>query len=380
LEPRELMTLFGMLPFSSVKPRGRFTKQNHAVAESGTAIAGTGGGGPAAHERLPDLTVWASPEKGYLYDWRVDDDELLMPGRTLLRLSNAVANVGKGPMELRGGAVTPEGDQEVFQRIYGDNGTFTDRLAGAFEYHPVHAHIHFEDFATYNLRAVTEQDGVGDVVATGDKVSFCLLDVMKYEGPVKGTRRPEHFDSCGQVQGISVGWSDVYDSGLADQWIDITDVPDGEYWLESVVDPSDRIVELDETNNVARIRIHLGEPPADDFPNTFDDPPTIDLSAKGSGIQAGRVEQSGDVDVFTFIAPRKGKMKITQTRTVGPIDSVLSVYDSAGQLLAQNDDAAHGLDSRVRIRVTPLGRYFIKAAGFGNTTGDYLLSVSTNRR
>jgi hypothetical protein len=54
-----------------------------------------------------------------------------------------------------------------------------------------------------------------------------------------------------------VGWSNVYDKSLPDQWIDVTDVPNGRYWLEVEVDPEGRWIESDETNNIARIKILL---------------------------------------------------------------------------------------------------------------------------
>src|SRR5262249_8244819 len=126
-----------------------------------------------------------------------------------------------------------------------------------FTYHPEHGHIHFDEFAQFRLRAVLPDGGVGDIVAAGNKVSFCLLDVDRYNasGPIL-----PHFLNCGQILGISVGWADVYSRGLEGQSIEITNVPDGNYWLEVVVDPDNHIIESDETNNVARIQISLQRP------------------------------------------------------------------------------------------------------------------------
>ena len=59
-----------------------------------------------------------------------------------------------------------------------------------------------------------------------------------------------------------MGWADVYSKGLIGQNIDITDVADGEYWLESVVDPDDHLLEKDETNNATRIKVTIGTPSA----------------------------------------------------------------------------------------------------------------------
>ncbi len=164
-----------------------------------------------------------------------------------------MANIGTGRMELRGGA-THGSTQDVMQRIYEPNGTFTDVLAGTFTYHPEHGHIHFDGFAEFRLRSVLPDGGVGPIVAAGDKVSFCLLDVQRYDN--SGPSSP-NFLTCGQVQGISVGWADVYDRGLPGQSIDISAVANGTYWLEVVVDPDNHLLESNEDNNTTRIQINL---------------------------------------------------------------------------------------------------------------------------
>jgi hypothetical protein len=211
--------------------------------------------GEAAAPLLPDVTVWASRPLGFLYGWTLDTLE--QPGRVLLRLTTAIPNLGAGPMELVGGEINDDGTQDVYQRVYNDDASFEDFFAGAFIHHDSHGHIHFEGYAEYRLRAVTPGGGVGGVVGTGNKVSFCLLDSLRYIPRVPGTSPDPQYTSCGSEQGISAGWADVYDKSLPDQWIDVTDIPDGSYWLEAEVDPEDRLIESDENNNVARIRIVL---------------------------------------------------------------------------------------------------------------------------
>jgi hypothetical protein len=205
---------------------------------------------------LPDAIVWASVPHGFMYRWRLDRHE--QPGRVLLRLSTAIPNQGAGPLELIGGEVLDDGTQAVYQRVYYDDGSYEDRLAGTFVYHPDHHHFHFEGYAEYRLRAFTPEGGVGEVVAGGDKVSFCLVDVLPYNRKLPGFPRfPEYLTCNTDRQGISVGWADVYDKSLPDQWIDVTDVPDGRYWLEVEVDPDDRLLESNESNNLTRIPILL---------------------------------------------------------------------------------------------------------------------------
>lgn len=56
---------------------------------------------------------------------------------------------------------------------------------------------------------------------------------------------------------MSVGWGDTYTSNLDGQEIDITGLPNGDYLLEIEVDPLNRIVESNETDNKSTIRVRL---------------------------------------------------------------------------------------------------------------------------
>jgi len=201
---------------------------------------------------LPDLIT--SPSA--LLDRRIDYETI--SGRKLLRFSNATPNIGRGKLELRGGDILEDGTQQVFQRIYLKDGNYVSRLAGVFEYHPEHNHIHFNEYAAYRLRKVISLAGVGRVVASSEKVSFCIRDTVPYNPLLPGFKIKSQYSTCeGQVQGLGIGWADIYGKNLPGQWIDVTDVPSGRYWIESVVDPFNRIKESNEHNNVTRSMVHL---------------------------------------------------------------------------------------------------------------------------
>ena len=51
--------------------------------------------------------------------------------------------------------------------------------------------------------------------------------------------------------GISPGWRDIYGSAVAFQWVDVSDVQPGTYWLAASSDPNNAVVESNETNNGA---------------------------------------------------------------------------------------------------------------------------------
>ena len=51
--------------------------------------------------------------------------------------------------------------------------------------------------------------------------------------------------------GISAGWRDIYGAGIAFQWVDVSDVGPGTYWLAASSDPDNVVIESNEANNVA---------------------------------------------------------------------------------------------------------------------------------
>ena len=202
---------------------------------------------------LPDMTV----VRGYLNDTSIVTD--VEPGRIHLRLSNATANIGEGPMFVtRIPSKQDELREDILQRVSRSDGSTYERLAGTYIFHPEHGHVHVEGWAQYRLREVIGDDGVGDIVAEGEKTSFCLWDVLPNDLTLPNAPQFREFTECNfGVQGISVGWADLYDKYLPNQWIDITDIPAGEYWLESDVDPDNAFLELDETNNIVRARVTI---------------------------------------------------------------------------------------------------------------------------
>ena len=276
----------------------------------------------------PDMFAWESESAGYLHDYVVEGD--------LLRFTTALANDGQGNLEVFGGQVLPNGNQEVWQRVYHDDGSHKDHLAGEFTYHPGHGHIHFDGYAIYSLREVTPEGGVGEIVATGGKISFCLIDITEYN-PDAG---PSNYHSCGQTQGVTAGWTDVYTRGLANQWIDITGIPDGEYWLEIVVDPESQLLESDETNNVTRIIVDITGGPGDQGDRY--EPNNRFGTAANMGVVAKRQEAAisihtdQDEDFYQFTAVEDGSFEITASfsHDLGNLDTFL--YDSNENLIASS--------------------------------------------
>lgn len=205
----------------------------------------------------PDIVTNPS----YLYE---NYHEHKSDGTVLLWLSNGTSNVGAGQLYLYGILpANPDGSQDVKQRIFDSTGqNYIDTLVGRFIYHQEHQHIHFEDWAIYRIRQIDwvsdPQNGVGAIVSEGDKTSFCIEDMYRLNPPLPNSPASAVFHSCDTtVQGLSIGWEDVYVALLPGQFVDITNVPNGLYWLESQADPDNNVLESNENNNTARIQVQV---------------------------------------------------------------------------------------------------------------------------
>ena len=124
-------------------------------------------------------------------------------------------------------------------------------LPELYHYSPCHDHYHFDEFARYELRSGDE------VVATGHKQAFCLLDTISWAWPLEQTK----FDCSNQ--GVSRGFSDFYESGLPCQWVDVTGVAAGDYTLRITLNeprPEHALAMLNErdyTNNLLEVAVTI---------------------------------------------------------------------------------------------------------------------------
>lgn len=184
-----------------------------------------------------------------------------------LRFQTIAANLGAGPLELHYRADQIAGERGVVQRLYSSDGRYRDVGAGSYVLDPTHAHFHYTDFAVASLwRSDARGRRLGGVpVRAGRKAGFCLEDVYRYRSGGSQTYvppqacYPSHADGgeVSQVNGVSVGWADVYDMAVPHQYIEITGVPDGYYLLQITVDPLHKLRETTTRDNTVWQRIRL---------------------------------------------------------------------------------------------------------------------------
>lgn len=263
---------------------GRFTTDvvDHAVAYEGIIEVEWNARVEPRRELLPNLVSFPSRNVkfatgAYLFDPGVSlgscyaDEIVEATARRCLRFDQILGNEGEGPLELRFRTDGLGTDQEIRQRIYASDGSYRDSRADTYTFHPLHAHFHYDNFARSKLWPSNDEgERVSDVAAAvGDKVGFCPADIENYGFGEKGDgARTYTFDRCNDpteseqsgnymVTGISAGWADVYNWFLADQYIEVSGVPDGYYLLETLADPADTVLESDETDNAVEVLIRL---------------------------------------------------------------------------------------------------------------------------
>jgi hypothetical protein len=190
-------------------------------------------------------------------------------GHKRLYLSFETENAGSGPLEVQpvqedcdGNGDTTD-DRTGVQHIFGDtdgSGAYTPgvdtvvrtRVVGCFEFDPDHGHWHFDNYARYRLLSLN-----GDRLRTQSKVGFCMLDSLSVDPDLAGYSSSPRYPGCPDLglQGISVGWADLYGISTPGQFIPIGGIPNGTYCLLGRADPGHRLLETDEKNNVVRTRI-----------------------------------------------------------------------------------------------------------------------------
>lgn len=222
---------------------------------------------------------------------RLHDDEPA-PGdgpRTCLRFDQGEYNYGDGPFQLNiyQGEV---GGFEVYQRIYSSDGSIRQiGPLGAVEYSESHGHVHYLGFQDLTLHRI-EADGSLTFVTRKPDKGWCMVDIwmgrfgtadqrispssypLASEGHCETDSREDPNDPTfpgGKPfieMGISVGWADIYPRPYPEQYIDITDVVDGDYAVVAQQDVDNHLLETSTKNNTAIGCVRITGDAAEDIP------------------------------------------------------------------------------------------------------------------
>ncbi|GGL07537.1 lysyl oxidase family protein [Streptomyces flaveus] len=225
-----------------------------------------GRAGVAANVPKPDLRS--------LPAWDIaitDGEDGDVPGKDYLAFSANVWNAGPAPLVVDGFRSPGKELMDAYQYFYDADGKQVGYApTGTMEWDPRdgHEHWHFTDFASYRLLS---EDQTKEV--RSGKEAFCLANTDAIDYTVKNANwHPENTDlstACGGENSISVrevldvGSGDTYTQYRPGQSFDITDLPNGTYYIQVIANPEKRLQETNTGNNVALRKVVLsGEPGA----------------------------------------------------------------------------------------------------------------------
>ncbi|MEA2227714.1 MAG: hypothetical protein QOF04_1344 [Solirubrobacteraceae bacterium] len=212
---------------------------------------------PALALRCPDL-VMAAPTNLKA--------QRLPSGRVVLRMANAIINVGDGPAELFARRSGPR-EMAASQVISDINGLRRRFPTGAEVYYtsvPTRGGDYWkmDDAARFELYAQQSDGTRGALLRIGPKLRYCLRDLDRVRGWARVPAR-RVFPACNQsaakqevTLGTSVGWADVYPAAYPGNYIEVTGLR-GCFVVQHRADPERHIMEISEANNVSARTVRL---------------------------------------------------------------------------------------------------------------------------
>jgi len=218
------------------------------VCDGGCGRAGYCGTDCKCHARtevIPELTIGEEQMKKSIAfetrlfnEWSCANSEQCIGGlgyRRLLRFDTYVINQGFTNLLLPRPDMTPN----------------------EFFFAQCHNHYHYNGFSEYRL--LNQQ---GAVVARGHKQAFCLEDITPLREPNTPNQQVgkdvpcDALTTCEQP-GIQRGWADIYDSSLDCQWVDVTGITPGDYFLRVELNVKRAIFEGNYENNILTIPVNI---------------------------------------------------------------------------------------------------------------------------
>jgi len=191
-------------------------------------------------------------------------------GRRILRSTNAIINIGHGPLEIHASRQGTRGrEMAARQAIHARTGKNTLLRAADgevyFEFVPGRRRGYywkFEDAANFELYRLDADGYRVERVRRSPKIYYCFRDLQKVRSYARSPRRFV-YPACSQrgsirnvTLGTSVGWADIYPSRYPENWIDVTGLR-GCFAYVHVADPEHHLVEEREDNNSAQRTVRL---------------------------------------------------------------------------------------------------------------------------
>jgi hypothetical protein len=214
----------------------------------------------------------------YLQETTGVDNDDLTGGPTgalrCLRWDKVLENHGHGPYELR--SYQSDADGSVHQTVYDSDGGYTERRVPQASYVAYHGRVRFSGFDDTALYSIDSHGRPGRIVARMDNNGSCKGDTQNAnfarssDGPLhyatpgtcdtydwSDSRSQVHPDDTYVRLGISSGWLDTAPWYLPDQYINVTNVPDGRYLMIETINAAGNVFEAPSRNNTSVACVEL---------------------------------------------------------------------------------------------------------------------------
>ncbi|MFF5296673.1 lysyl oxidase family protein [Paractinoplanes globisporus] len=229
-----------------------------------------------APAKRPATTLKAAPKTGPRPDlrslpaWGISLSQEA-DGKWYVNFGATVWNAGTSPLLVDGFRRSGTDLMDAYQYFFDAKGNQVgSQQAGTMEWDDRvgHKHWHFTDFAQYNLLDSTQK-----LAVRSGKEAFCLANTDAVDYTIPNAKwRPENTDlstSCGANTVVAVrevldiGNGDTYTQDRPGQSFEITDLPNGTYYIQVMANPAKKLAETNTANNTALRQIILGGTPAE---------------------------------------------------------------------------------------------------------------------
>lgn len=189
-------------------------------------------------------------------------------GKDFLTFNATEWNAGPAPLVVEGFRGVDQELMDAYEYFLLDGVPVGRAPIGQLEFHPQHYHWHFQQFTEYSIL-----DADSGQIAVSGKQSWCLANTDAIDLSVPNANWAGYggdvFTMCGGPgalwirEVLDVGWGDTYSQYIAGQAFDITDLPNGEYYIRVHVNPTGSMYEGSTDNNVEDRLVKLKGRPGD---------------------------------------------------------------------------------------------------------------------
>jgi hypothetical protein len=175
-------------------------------------------------------------------------------------------NAGPAPMVVEGFRRPGEDIMDAYQYFYDQDENVVGRApVGTLEFHHGggHNHWHMRQLVEFSL-----VDASGSEVVLSKKQSFCIAPTDAVDLSVEGadyvpwslrlSSRCGSSESIWVREALAAGWADTYFQSVSGQALNVTNVPNGWYYVRLEMNPLGNMYDSTPGNEIADRLIHLG--------------------------------------------------------------------------------------------------------------------------